>query len=1285
MLVRPSKRTADATESTMPRRLGFLRPVTLVAMLLAMMVTLIGPNDVFAAKTLLPPVFSVPHGLKTTSFQLTLTSPSGGSIRYTLDGTAPGSSFGTQYSGPITINKTTVVRAIAYSGANDSYVATQSYIFIANTRTQAPGQVPPSGMGWPKKFAADADTDPLSGIGGYYPADYEVDPDVVNRYSSQFDGALKALPTMSMVTDQPNLWDPDYGIYYNSNAKEGLPVDPFNPASDTKNNIGITGKWERPVSLEWIDPNGVSTGFSVNAGIRINGQGSRRPKRTPKKSFKVYFKTAYGNSKLDFNMFDYADSVSKFDRIVIRNGGNRSYPYFDRDQRRQADYINDEWARRSWLQMGNLAPHGTYVHLYINGLYWGLYNVTERVDENFVSSYEGGASTDYDMFESDEDLMDDPVADAGTIDAWYNLLSKVAGETPITDAQYQEIEQLVDVENLADYFLHTHYIGKTDWPHHNWNAYRYNNMLDTKGDHRIKFISWDNDSGMNKIEANVLYLKDIKGSDNSVTGRTPYGINDSPSRIFERLMSNAEFRQVLIDRFYKHVEDPNGALTKANCISLYNQLAGIVDTGIIGESARWGDYVRDTLPHTNSTLLLKNLPAYLHTYDANGLTEENLLDPTHEYTNTDQLSWKNVITGKLTDFCVNRSAALKLQYQAVDTNPNSPTYKPFNWYPDTLKAPVFSQAGGKVPANYALSITNPAANAGRGDIYYTIDGKDPRLEFGALSPLAINGADLTNLTVSQVMIIKARIFDGTNWSPMVKYTFYPPQPFENLSISEIHYSPTLAGLPVTADPDDYEFVELYNKGTTPIRMDNVYFEQGITYDFSEETTIWPGQRLVLASKKSTFRSRYGYDAFDSYRGNLSGLGETVELNQPRNPNASAYMSPGTPIDIVSYLPTAPWPTGANGQLVGATGASLCAPDANADNSLPASWKAGAPKGTPGMPGCDTAVTPTSGIYLSSGLTFGDQPVDQASLPQLVTIANPGALPLALSSIVAAGEGDFTQTNDCPASLKPSKYCTASVVFTPKTQGARSGALNISDNAPNAPHSVALSGTGIGGFRAVSLSSNTLTFGDQIVGTPSLAQSVTFNNTGSLPVAITGIQATGDFAQTNDCGANLAAGASCTINVVFTPTAGGARSGSVTISDNAPGTPHVVNLSGAGVGGSLGLSLSATSLSFDSLRVGATSPVKEVKVTNTSTSATELSITVSAGYAQTNDCPASLAPGASCTISVTFSPTVVGSQAGALTINTSAAGGPFTVSLSGIGLNGPGPDGLYRLFLPSVFH
>src|SRR5207244_1867838 len=166
-----------------------------------------------------------------------------------------------------------------------------------------------------------------------------------------------------------------------------------------------------------------------------------------------------------------------------------------------------------------------------------------------------------------------------------------------------------------------------------------------------------------------------------------------------------------------------------------------------------------------------------------------------------------------------------------------------------------------------------------------------------------------------------------------------------------------------------------------------------------------------------------------------------------------------------------------------------------------------------------------------------------------------------TSIVASG--DYAQNNNCGTTLAAGTSCTINVTFTPTVTGTRTGAITITDNAPNSPQTVNL--TGNGGAPVVNLSPTSLDFGNQQVGSTSGAQPVTLSNTGTAVLNISSIVASGDYAQNNNCPLTVAAGANCTINVTFTPTTTGTRTGTITITDDASNSPQTVNLTGNGTG------------------------------------------------------------------------------------------------------------------------
>ena len=222
--------------------------------------------------------------------------------------------------------------------------------------------------------------------------------------------------------------------------------------------------------------------------------------------------------------------------------------------------------------------------------------------------------------------------------------------------------------------------------------------------------------------------------------------------------------------------------------------------------------------------------------------------------------------------------------------------------------------------------------------------------------------------------------------------------------------------------------------------------------------------------------------------------------------------------------------------------------------------------------------PAPGASLSpSSLSFASQTVGTTSAAKSSTLTNTGNAALTISgmSVTGSNAGDFAQTSDCPSSLAAGASCSISATFTPSASGARSASVSITDNASGSPHQLALSGTGSTSTPpppgpAVSLSPASLTYASQAIATTSAAKSSTLTNTGNAPLTISSMSMTGanptDFARTTTCPlspSTLAAGASCSISVTFTPSASGTRTASVSITDNAPGSPHQLALSGTG--------------------------------------------------------------------------------------------------------------------------
>jgi hypothetical protein len=505
--------------------------------------------------------FSINRGYYDEPFDVAIsTDTAGATIYYTTDGSTPSSGHGNVYTAPIHIAKTTCLRAIAIkSGCLSTNVDTQTYIFLNDVIHQ-----PENPEGFPTLWKSVA-------------ADYEMDPNIVDnpQYSAQMRDVLLSLPVISLVTDQGNLFDSTYGIYANS--------DQF--AYDMADG---TTKWEVPVSMEYFDPNS-SKEIQVDCGLRIQGAYFRKAASTPKHSFRLLFKRDYGPAKLNFPFFDYDnDAANSFDTIILRAQGNDGYSWGSMGGKSQ--YVRDEFGRRVQMATGHASPHGTFVHLYINGLYWGLYNPTERPDSSFMASYYGGEKEDWDVFKHKLFELNEGTPDALNQMKALCQTSVAKGSVVITNAVYQQLQgnnpdgtrnpsypDLLDMDNYIDYMLTNFWTGNQDWGF-NDNNYWLGRLRvgDSTG---FKFYCWDIEDTLDSPRSPLTFDNVNHVMSYDVTGMGLF---------HNRLVSNAEYRLSFADHAHKHLFN-GGVMTMGPAVALYTPLANMVERAMIAESARWGN------------------------------------------------------------------------------------------------------------------------------------------------------------------------------------------------------------------------------------------------------------------------------------------------------------------------------------------------------------------------------------------------------------------------------------------------------------------------------------------------------------------------------------------------------------------------------------------------------------------------------------------------------------------------------------------------------------------------
>lgn len=498
--------------------------------------------------------FSVEETFHKSAFELALTpSIQGSQIYYTLDGSRPTKKNATLFTTPISIKTTTPVSAACIDGDSVCQIYTKTYIFLNDVYKQSdtPEGYP---MEWSKKDAKS-----------YYAADYGMDTKVTqsSAYKNLMDSAMMAIPTVCIVTDINNLFshseDPDSGGIYIFTGKDV-----------TKLGDG----WERPASIEYFDPK-TNGKFQLNCGLLLHGGNSRNPQNSAKHSFRVSFRKEYGAGKLKYKLFEDEDAVKKFDHLILRagynytwikNGSTKMYPQ-NIIQRTNAQYIYDSWAKEVQHAMGDLFTHRRFCHLYLNGLYWGLYELCEKINDNFASAYLGGDDEDYDVVDV-ADMID------GTRDV-YNKMYQTAKNvgTEEDDENYLKLttDTLLDLEDYMDYMLINWYIGNDDWDNNNWRCIR--SRVNAKDG--FKYLVWDAETSF----TDVTYNKVVKQG----------GLNGHPTLIMKALKENPKFKELAQKVIEKHLTG-DGILTPRKAAALYEKIADEIDLPIICESARWGDY-----------------------------------------------------------------------------------------------------------------------------------------------------------------------------------------------------------------------------------------------------------------------------------------------------------------------------------------------------------------------------------------------------------------------------------------------------------------------------------------------------------------------------------------------------------------------------------------------------------------------------------------------------------------------------------------------------------------------
>ncbi|MBN2269736.1 MAG: CotH kinase family protein, partial [Sedimentisphaerales bacterium] len=502
--------------------------------------------------------FSHRRGFYYSDFYVQLaTETSGATIRYTTDGSAPSDSHGAVYvpGNAIHITTTTCLRAGAFkSGWMPSNIDTQTYIFPEDVLGQATNpstgaQVVPTG--YPASWGSIA-------------GDYQVDPEIVNNAVAEnrlTASDMRSVPTFSLVLD---------------------PEDLFGSRQIYLSGDGV----ERLCSIELINGDG-STGFHENGTIQIQGGSSTGRWKSKKLSMRYKFKEFMSNgtptggtTKLNYQLYPDAP-INQYDNIIFDGVLNNSWSHgTDAGQRANCMFIQDQYVGDLHNAMGGHSPRGLFAHIYLNGLYWGMYYVHDRPDHAWAQEMFGGDKEEQHALKHNKVTINNGNGNSA-VGSYNAMLSAgaAAGANSTNLALWETLTDKLDVDNFITYVLAHWFPGTDDW----CSATSAKNIYYTCRDAsegRWRFHTWD--------------------AEHTMKGGT-VGFEVSPHGLHTSLKPNIEYKTRfgdLVHRFFYN----NGVMSGLNPYNMYLARMTEIDRAIVGESARWGD-AWDSTPRTREQWL----------------------------------------------------------------------------------------------------------------------------------------------------------------------------------------------------------------------------------------------------------------------------------------------------------------------------------------------------------------------------------------------------------------------------------------------------------------------------------------------------------------------------------------------------------------------------------------------------------------------------------------------------------------------------------------------------------
>lgn len=559
-----------------------------------------------------PVTFTLQRGFYSSTQSLGMsTATSGSAIWYTTDGSFPAPGFGTstQYTAPVSISSNAAVRAVAYKGGSlPSVVTSATYIIGAPANETAINAL--AVIGDPQQDLFHPNGIMAINGGTYVRSTFNTFhweprfPNVGGGLQDFADGSNGSQNIAGVQSINDAIGNPIY-----------VPGGAIDPAA--YNNPVLGGRFmERPSSFEMLDPVTPANGMQANAGIRVHGSTFHRPRYAMhpdgsgdwtqpfdipyggisdaslasylKFSLRMYFRGDYGPTKLTWPIFPGDPLLPDYDKVVLRGGHNDGYNPF----------MKDELTRRLYIDMGRVSARGEMYNLYINGVYRGYYNATERHDDDFLS-LRFNTSKDWDLLTHPLDVAFDPnnpqISEGDKV-SWNALMAAVAAQqSSPSQSNFDAIAALLDIDAFIDYLLVQLYSGNDDWPNNNWGA-----AHERVPGAKWVFLVWDAEATYNSGNINKTGLNFFPFWWGGGTGLK--GMDTSIAHIYRACALNAGFRSTFQTRAQAHL-GPGGALDTVNVTNRFNELAATM-TSVMPAGETFNDYIgTDWIPNREAVLI----------------------------------------------------------------------------------------------------------------------------------------------------------------------------------------------------------------------------------------------------------------------------------------------------------------------------------------------------------------------------------------------------------------------------------------------------------------------------------------------------------------------------------------------------------------------------------------------------------------------------------------------------------------------------------------------------------